>query len=385
MKIALDTIPLIYSRGADYRTTFNLYRELLLEPGPYDFSFLSISRDRQSPVQAMFPGHQLNCRHFRFPFRPFRWGWNYLKWPSVEWMMGDVDLYYATSIYAPPARRAKVMITVRGIVAEMIPDKLPSDRVKDLHRVLVQGVAGADYFAAVSKNTADDLVNVMGIDPARIHVIPHAVDPVFHPPADKQRLVYSLKKRFKLQRPYILFVGAVGRHKNVMGVYHAWLKLHRQGDGNLDLCLIGRPDSAWDELQGAIQRHGVAEYVHCLGWIAPHSQDLVDIYGGAQCFVLPSFYEGWCSPPVEAMACGTPVVVSNVSSLPETTGDAALLVDPDDVDQIAKGIDRVLVDASLREKMTTSGFAHASAMNWRRSAQAARDAYAAILTEVTDG
>ncbi len=384
MKIGLDTVPLIYSRGADYRTTFNLYQELL-QDRDYDYSMLSISRDKQSPVDGMFANHlQSVIHHWRAPFSLFDWGWTYLGWPTIEWMMGDVDLFHATSIYAPPAKQAKVMITVRGIVAEVIPEKLPANRVKALHKVLCKGLDGAAYYSAVSQATADDLEHVMGIDPARIHVIPHGVDPIFRPPVEKELLAASLKTRFNLQRPYILFVGAIGIHKNVMGVFHAWLKLHQQADGNLDLCLVGRPDSAWDQLRQQIESHGVSDYVHLMGWVDPHSQDLVDIYGGAECFVLPSYYEGWCSPPVEAMACGTPAVVSNVSSLPETTGGAALLINPDEVDEIAQGIARVLYEPPLRERLTKAGLAHATAMNWARSAQAARNAYAAIFKEVAD-
>ncbi|MDX8408963.1 MAG: glycosyltransferase family 1 protein [Mariprofundales bacterium] len=326
----------------------------------------------------MFPDAQIPCHHLRSPFRPFSWGWHYLHWPTVEWMMGDIDLYHATSIYAPPTRSAKVMITVRGIVAEVIPDKLPADRVQSLHTVLMQGVCGADYFSAVSQQTADDMEKVLGIDPARIFVIPHAVDPLFQPPENKEKLQYDLKVSRNLSRPYILFVSAIGIHKNVMGLFNAWLQLYRRGGFNLDLCLVGKPDSAWNVLQQEIERQGVQDRVHHLGWIPPHSQALVDIYGGAACFVLPSFYEGWCSPPVEAMACGTPVIVSNCSSLPETTGGAALLVEPDDGSAIASAIANIIDDEALCANLIAAGLKHASAMNWRRSAQAAHHAYAAI-------
>lgn len=381
MKVGLDTIPLIYSRGADYRTTYRLYQELLRND-KHEFSMLSISRDKQSPCDKMFSDYpDLMINHWSFPFKLFDWGWHYLRWPTVERMMGEIDLYHATSIYAPPAKRAKVMITVRGIVAEVIPDKLPPDRVEALHNVLCEGLEGADYYSAVSQATASDLEHVMGIDPEKIFVIPHGVDPIFSIPKDKEFLQAQVFKKFNLVHPYILFVGAIGIHKNILGVFDAWLKLYQNSDVRIDLCLIGRPDSAWDKLQSRIDQHGVEDAVHHLGWIEPHSQDLVDLYGAAECFVLPSFYEGWCSPPVEAMACGTPAIVSDVPSLLETAGEAAYVVNPNEIESICDGLGRVLFDKEVRSMCIENGLKHAAAMNWKRSAEYAEQAYDVIWRE----
>jgi len=381
MKIGLDTIPLIYSRGADYRTAYRLYQALLHDVDA-DFSMLSVSRDKISPCVAMFADYpSVSIHHWRSPFRVFEWGWNHLSWPTVEWMMGDVDIYHASSIYAPPAEDAKVMITVRGIVAEVIPDKLPLSRVKALHQVLRQGIDSADYFSAVSQSTANDLERVMGIDPQRIFVVPHGVDPVFHPPEDRAALQAMMGDRFKLTNPYILFVGAMGIHKNILGLFDAWLKLSQHSDVAIDLCLVGRPDSAWELLQSRIAKEGVGDSVHHLGWIEPHSQDLVDLYGAAECFVLPSFYEGWCSPPVEAMACGTPVVVANVPSLVETTDGAAYLVDPDSIESMYEGLVAMVFDENRKSAYVEKGLKHAAAMHWQRSAMRAQAAYQSIQRE----
>jgi len=383
MRIGLDTVPLLYSRGADYRTTLNLYSELLRRDAGYIYRMLCISRTPCDKALAplreagVFSISRAPC-----PFSLMNWSWRRLGWPTLERLMGDVDIYHGTSIYAPAARRARVMITFRGIVAEVIPEKLPAERVQALKKVLRDALPRADRFIAVSETTAKDMTRYLHIDPAMIHVIPHGVDPVFHIVDDKEGLQRRLHERFRLDAPYILYVGAIGIHKNVLGLLHAYIRLRQGGLGEYHLCLVGRPDSAWGEMQRMISEYHLTPYVHHIEWLDPHSDDLVDLYNGATCCAFPSFYEGWCSPPVEAMACGSPVVVSNVSSLSETTGGAALLVNPGDPASITEGISRVLGEKVLREGLIAKGRKHAARMNWQRSADMALQVYETVGGEM---
>ena len=370
MNIVLDTIPLIYSQGADRRTTFHLYRELLALDGEDNFSLLCIDRfRRRSLYEQLLAVRDMRIREVRLPFRVVEWAWNYLGWPSLEALMGEVDLYHVAGIHAPPTRRARVCVTIRGIVAEVIPDMLPAERVVGLRRVLRAAMRRADYYLTVSAATKEDMVKWLGIDPQRIYVLTHGVDPMFHPCADRSALAARLKARFGIQDPYILYVGWIGHHKNVMGLLRAYRELHARGMGEYHLWLVGAPDSAWSDAHGFLVRYGLADRIHLPGWIDRESEDLVDLYAGASCCVFPSFYEGWCSPPVEAMACGAAVVVSNRSSLPETVGSAALLVNPDDEGSIADGIATVLANDTLRQELVTRGLARARELNWRASAE----------------
>lgn len=381
LRICLDAVPLIYSQGADFRTTLNLYRELL-RIGGHEYRLLCVSRCiSERTFEPLRKAGSFSLHKVRMPFRLMNWAWRKLGWPNVEQLVGDVDIYHGTSIYAPAAKRAKVLITFRGIVAEIIPEKLPPDRVKALKRVVREALPRADYFIAVSEATAKDLVQYLHLDENRVYVIPHGVDPVFRVLGNRQKLRRRLQNRFSLHAPYILYVGAIGIHKNVLGLLDAYQRLHAQKSFEHHLCLVGKPDSAWKEVKAFIKEHHLASYVHHIGWIPPHSSDLVDLYNGASCCVFPSFYEGWCSPPLESMACGTPVVVANVPSLRETTGGAALLVDPYDPESIADGIRRTLEDQELRQTLIQRGEAHAARMNWRRAAKRALEVYKIVATE----
>jgi glycosyltransferase involved in cell wall biosynthesis len=370
VKIVLDTVPLIYSQGADRRTTFHLYRELLALDGKDDFSFLCIDRlRRRSTYGPLLDIRDIPVREIRVPFRVIEWTWKHLHWPTLERLMGSLDLYHVAGAHAPPAREATILLTVRGIAPEVIPELLPARLVARARAVLRTSMKCADYYLAVSETTRDDMVKHLAIDRERIFVTNHGVDPIFRPPGDQVSLANRLKTRFGIGRPYILYVGAIGRHKNVMGVLAAYTALQAQGLGGHDLWLVGPPDSAWEEANAFVLQHGLRGRVHLPGRMRQDSQDLTDLYGGASCCVFPSFYEGWCSPPTEAMACGAPVVVSNRSSLPETVGDAAVLIDPDDPLSIAEGLAKVLTNERFRHELVLRGFARVKQLTWKASAE----------------
>lgn len=370
MKIILDTVPLIYSGGAEGRTTFHLYRELLTLDRDDEFGFLCIDRfQRRSKVDPLLAIRDIPVREVRLPFRVLEWAWRYLRWPTVETLLGAVDLYHVASSHAPPARKATVLLTVHGILSLAIPDLLPADSVRLQRGVLRTSMRHAHYYLAVSETTRNDMVKWLGIDPERIFVVNHGVDPIFRPPSDRAALATRLKARFGIERPYILYVGWIARHKNVMGLLRAYRALRAWGLKDYDLWLVGGRDSASDEVQAFVRQHELQGHVQLPGMMDQDSQDLTDLYGGASCCVFPSFYEGWCSPPMEAMACGAPVVVSNRSSLPETVGDAALLIDPDDPLSIAEGLAKVLTNERFRHELVLKGFARVKQLTWKASAE----------------
>jgi glycosyltransferase involved in cell wall biosynthesis len=132
------------------------------------------------------------------------------------------------------------------------------------------------------------------------------------------------------------------------------------------LVLAGPPDSAWESSNLFVVERNLSEKVHFLGHVN-NIENLVDLYNGADLFVFPSFYEGWTSPPMEAMACGTPVITSNCSSLPETVGDAAVMVDPNNIEELAYEMEKVLSDEMLRFTLIKKGFDHVALNTWEKA------------------
>jgi len=379
MKIVLDTIPLIYSNGADRRTTYHLFRELFLNDSYNSYALFCIDRRRREDRYAsLIEQKRIPVYTVPLPVRTLRWAWSHLAWPKLERISGPADLYHVAGIIAAPTHRAKVLVTIRGIVAEVIPEYLPADKVRRLKKVLREAMRHADYYLAVSEKTKQDMVSCLGINPDSIFVCPHGVDPQFKPISDRKAVFGFLKKKFRIVNPYVLYVGAIGYHKNVQGILQAYRLLREKGCRSHDLVLAGFPDSAWDYAAQFIGRFGMEPHIHLTGPIAQEIDELTCLYNGADCFVFPSFYEGWCSPPVEAMACGTPVIASNCSSLPETAGDAACLVDPHDPEEISNRIEDILTQRDFRDKLIEKGFRRAADLNWRASALNLMEIYRTI-------
>ena len=240
-----------------------------------------------------------------------------------------------------------------------------------------ESVRRAERVIAVSQRTASDAVRLLGVDPARIRVVHEAAAPAFSPrPLDNlARLAQRLGFDADPSRPYILFVGTLEPRKNVPLLLEAFASLRRRLDAQL-LVVGGR---GWldEPIFAAHARSGVGDAARFLGSLA--EEDLAVLYSHAGVFALPSLYEGFGLPLLEAMACGAPVVCSNAGPLPEVAGDAALFLKPEDPEEWAATMLDVLTNTSLRAELRRRGFARAKEFSWQRSAQATREVYREAL------
>ena len=182
-----------------------------------------------------------------------------------------------------------------------------------------------------------------------------------------------VRERYQLHDPFVLYAGNVKPHKNLERLIEAFHLVRDRGLDRLKLVLIGDDISKYTALRRAVHRHQLHQYVRFLGYLP--EETLAVMYRLAGVFVFPSLYEGFGLPPLEAMASGTPVVTSNVSSLPEVAGDAAVLVDPYDTRAIADGIYRVLTDQRLRADLKRLGLARAGQFSWESSVRRVREIY----------
>jgi glycosyltransferase involved in cell wall biosynthesis len=212
----------------------------------------------------------------------------------------------------------------------------------------------------------------------KVSVIYNAIDERFLGPADTTRMDL-VRQRYQLDHPFVLYVGNIKPHKNVDRLIDAFGRARRSGPDDLKLIIIGDELSKYPVLRQAVHRHKLDKHVRFLGF-QPHDT-LAAFYRLARAFVFPSLYEGFGLPPLEAMACGTPVVTSNVSSLPEIAGGAALLVDPYDAEAIADGIRRAVNDDALRADLSARGRARARAFSWSQSVAAIHQIYMEVLAQ----
>ncbi len=228
---------------------------------------------------------------------------------------------------------------------------------------------------AVSAATRDELVRRLGVPARKVTVVHNAADPAFRPlPAAE---VARFRAAQGLSARVVLAVGTLEPRKNLTGLLDAFARLAPATDA--ELVVVGGKGWLYDAVFGRLERLGLAGRVRFAGYVPDDQLPLW--YNVAEVFVYPSRYEGFGLPPLEALACGTPVVTSDTSSLPEVVGDAALLVDPDDPAALAAALSRLLADPALRAALRERGIRRAADFSWSRTAAATRAVYDAVLAE----
>jgi glycosyltransferase involved in cell wall biosynthesis len=325
-------------------------------------------RDVMPPLAANFevveedsPGYSL-AELTRFAFRLFR---------------DRLDLFHATHYVLPPLR-SRAVVTIHDIIHLLYPQFLPSRAALVYARVMIRrALRRADRIITVSYNSKRDLVDYFGIVPARVDVIYNGVSARFcSDVSEEDRLRVAAK--YGLRRPYLLFLGGEKPHKNVQNVVRAFGEARRmRPDLPHVLALAGpmpknsaRIDAlvAALDLGPAIARPGLID-----------EQDLPGLLSGADVLLYPTLYEGFGLPVVEAMACGTPVLTSSTSALQEIAGGYSYLVDPLDVDAIARGIVALATDPKVRADFVELGRKRALDFSWDKAAERTLEVYAEAL------
>jgi glycosyltransferase involved in cell wall biosynthesis len=245
---------------------------------------------------------------------------------------------------------------------------------------LIRGLARASRVIAVSEATRRDVEQLAGVAPHRLRMVYNAPDPGFlrpdGPGASEERR--RIMERYQIQYPFLLYAGNIRRHKNIPRLVEAFAVVREQLAAHpvyndLRLVIIGDTISQYPAVRQSVIRSRVEHVVRFLGFVP--FETLRCFYQSAAAFVFPSRYEGFGLPPLEAMACGAPVVTSNVSSLPEVVGDAAILVNPENVFDIVRGIRDALLNESLRASLICRGRAQASRFSWSRTARQVLEIY----------
>ncbi len=289
-----------------------------------------------------------------------------------------VDLFHAPHYVLPPLTPCRSVVTIHDCIHLRFPQYLPNRLGYAYARSsLWIATHRAARVITVSEASKRDILRYYRVPEERIDVIYNAIDDRFwlEPPADAMERV---RERYQLNAPFVLYAGNIKPHKNLERLIEAFHLLRQ--DPNLkdvQLLIIGDEISKYASLRRAVHRHKLHKYVRFFGFVP--DQTLAALYRLAAVFVFPSLYEGFGLPPLEAMASGTPVITSNVSSLPEVVGDAALMIDPYDPGAIAAAMRRVLEDSTLRADLRARGLARAREFSWERSIRRVREIYGEVM------
>ena len=293
---------------------------------------------------------------------------------SLEALVGPVDVFHGTNfLLSHPVRRAKRVVSIHDLTVMLFPEWHPAGRLREMHAGLRASAEAADRIIAVSRHTKNDIVKHLGVEPDRVAVVPLAVDPSLRP-LPRAEIDAALAPLGLTHGAYLLFLGTIEPRKNVGRLLDAVLAA---GPDVGPVVLAGGLGWGNDALRPRIAELTRQGRVRSLGYVQETLR--IGLLGGARALVYPSLYEGFGLPPLEAMACGTPVVTSDVASLPEVVGDAALLVDPLHTDELASAIERLWHDEALRADLRARGLARARQFTWEATARLTLDVYARAL------
>lgn len=357
MKIAIDISQAIYGTGVSVYTK-NLAENLIKLFPEDEFILFGGSLRRKNELQNLAKKLKGTPKIYPFPPKFLDFVWNSLHVVPIDKFIGDVDIVHTSDWTEPPSKFPKVTT-----VHDMIPFKYPqttTDMIRQAHRKRLAWVLReSDRIIAVSHSTKEDLMSILKVPENKIVVIPEGVEDRYRP--QPLEIIDSIKRKYKIKNDYIFSLSTLEPRKNQKGLIEAF-QITRKEYPDMQLVLGGK--TGWGDIPEPVEGVLMPGYI-------PDS-DLPVLYAGATVFALPSFYEGFGLPPLQAMACGAPVVTSNISSLPEVVGDAGILIDPDSVQDIATGIIKAIKNQpELREK----GLLQAKKFTWERAAKETYNVY----------
>ncbi len=295
-------------------------------------------------------------------------------WPRPQ-------LIHSPDFVPPRYRTMKAVANIQDLAFLKFPDlALLTGESKRYYDQVYRAAQDADALIALSNSARDDIVSLLGVKPEKVAVIPAAAGEQFRPPADFRQAQALAAREFGLPSPgeggYILFVGTIEPRKNLPTLLEAYRKLldGRRVSPTPALAVAGREGWLFEQVHAKLDELKLREHVRLLGGVG--DAELVRLYQGALAFLMPSLYEGFGLPVLEAMQSGVPVVSSSAGSLAEVAGDAAILVEPADVDGWTAGMERVLLDEGERARLVAAGLRQARGFSWER---AARETWALYL------
>ncbi len=384
MRICIDCAPLLIPCAGMKTYLYHFARNLLRQAGEHQVSIYPLldwsarfgGIDLLDPQRLLYhEGSMVSERAtaYRLLFVNLI---NMGRHAALNWFTPGADLFYATNHVRNPPTNKKLVTTLHDLTTWTVPESHPVSQREMEEAYLERTVRPADGVIAITESTRNDLIRLFDFPPEKVEVIyPGFPDAFFH--TDPQT-VDATRSKYGLDGPYLLHVGTIEPRKNIDRLFDAYERLKPSLREEFSLVLIG--PIGWAEPATLARVNSPPENVRYLGYVP--EEDLPALTAGATACVFPSLYEGFGLPVPQAMAAGTPVLTSNVSSLPEIAGDAALLVDPKSTDEIVAGIERLLLSPSLREDLIQKGHRQARRFDWEQSAKQTWRFFERIVGEV---
>jgi glycosyltransferase involved in cell wall biosynthesis len=303
-----------------------------------------------------------------WPRRLLQAGWKTLNWPPYDWFAGGADVYHFTNYIRPPLTRGRSIVTVFDLSVARFPETMESRNLAYLRKKLEGTIRNSDAVITCSAFVAKELCELFTVPEEKVFPVPLGVTEGMKPPDGPS--ITTVRQRLGLTRPYLLTVGTLEPRKNIPFLIEMFESL---SDFDGDLVLAGMRGWKYEPILERMRSSQRADRIRHLEYVT--ESDLPALYAGAELFVFPSLYEGFGLTPLEAMACGTPVISSPAGSLAEVLAEAAVLVTTGEPERWVEAVRAALSDSGLRSDLVSRGLEHAGRFSWRETARMTRDVY----------
>ena len=287
-----------------------------------------------------------------------------------------INFYHAT-VVPPPFSPVPYVFTMHDVAPFVRPGFYPASVRRSLSRLIARGLRRAERIICISEHTRQATAERFGVSEDKMVVIHHGVSDEFRPTPEPEARA-RVQRDLGVSDPYMLYLGKLEKRKNIVRLVKAFSRFRRESATDLKLVLAGKRTWALPELDETVTSLKLKDHVVELGYIPQTT--IPPLLSAAACFVFPSLWEGFGLPVLEAMACGAPVITSDVSCMPEIAGEAALLVNPESTEEIAHAMYRVSHDVTLRQSMVQKGLVRATEFTWHRAAQRTVEVYRQVCS-----
>lgn len=371
MKIGIDGRAAKWYRGTGIGTyTYELINFLGKIPGYYYYVHM--------PQNINFPYYE-NIEIIDSKDNKKENFWDEVRNPNCISSL-DIDLYHIpqNGIGMPNPKKCPYIITLHDIIPCKLPETVNPKFLKLFQKTMPPILEKSDGVITVSNFSKQDIVNTFNYPEDKVFVTPLASEKIYRP-LDKLYSKKLIEKNYGISDPFILYIGGLSHRKNIVRIIEAFELLKTKYNKNIKLVIAGKKDSNYEFYKKEVQRFSLASHVVFPGFIP--MEHMPYIYNASELFVYPSLYEGFGLPPIEAMACGVPVISSNITSMPEVLKNAAILINPKDSFMLCEKMYEVLSDNSLSNKLSKRGLCRANELTWEKTASLTLEAYKKVYNK----
>jgi len=365
MRIGIFVVMAGRQAGGPETYELNLIRELLKRDNKNEYHIFCLGKHAKDAVKI----EKTNIHY-------------HILWPKlrvisvlfslpISLLINKIDIYHAT-FTPPPISPIPFIFTNHCFSNFQHPEFYPPKIRYRLNKLITKGIKKSKLIICVSENIRELTAKKFNLPPERLAVVYHGVDKQFKP-INEEKVRDALEQNFGITTPYILFAGKLEARKNIVRLIEAFATCRDKMNTDIKLVLAGRRTWEPEVIEQKIDQLGIKDHIIEIGHV--DNSDMPLLYNGAELFAFPSLWEGFGIPIIESMACGTPVVTSNNSCIPEVTGGAALLIDPYDVEDIATAFYTILTDVKTKNELIDKGIQRAKSFTWEKTAQQTLDAY----------